>query len=200
MSDLAPESPRYQALIQLLRTAEDLWNASRTFFQRWNLSPSQFNLLNVLRHQPAGRSQSELSRLLIMHRSNATGLVDRLERRGLVRRLDDPHDRRVYRVILTPDGDQLLDEILPHYYAAAERVWAILPDERVDPLVRELQELARQAGAVASSLNAFDPSAPDRSVPPGTRRPRRPRRPSHPRRPATAPPAAPEDSLRTSDL
>ncbi|MBX3748196.1 MAG: MarR family transcriptional regulator [Verrucomicrobiae bacterium] len=197
MSEIAVESPRYQALIQLLRTAEDLWNASRTFFQRWNLSPSQFNLLNVLRHQPAGRSQSELSRLLIMHRSNATGLVDRLERRGLVRRLDDPHDRRIYRVILTPDGDRLLDDILPHYYAAAERVWAIHPDERVAPLVRELQELARQAGAVASSLNAFDPSTPAHSGPLDTRRPRRA---SHPRPDATAAPAPPGDSLRTSDL
>src|SRR5438874_74225 len=35
--------PRYQALLQLLRTAEALWNASRNFFARWDLSPSQFN-------------------------------------------------------------------------------------------------------------------------------------------------------------
>ena len=64
--------PRYAALIQLLRTAEELWNASRVFFARWELSPSQFNLLNVLTEFPDGCTQSDLSRQLIMHRSNVT--------------------------------------------------------------------------------------------------------------------------------
>ena len=34
--------------MQLLRTAESLWNASRVFFTRWGLSPSQFNVLNLV--------------------------------------------------------------------------------------------------------------------------------------------------------
>ena len=40
--------PGYQALMELLRTADTLWNTSRVFFERWNLSPSQFNVLNLL--------------------------------------------------------------------------------------------------------------------------------------------------------
>src|SRR5438128_2248219 len=114
--------PRYQALLQLLRTAETLWNASRLFFEEWKLGPSQFNLLNLLSDHPNGVSQTELSRQLIMHRSNVTGLVDRLEGRGLVRREALPQDRRVYRVVLTHAGHTLLGEILPKYYAAAEQV------------------------------------------------------------------------------
>ena len=46
--------PRYRALLQLLRTAENLWNASRVFFGRWDLSPSQFNVLNLLSGEPDG--------------------------------------------------------------------------------------------------------------------------------------------------
>ena len=84
----ARPGPRYQALIELLRTAETLWNASRVFFARWDLSPSQFNVLNLLYEQPGGCTQIELSRQLIMHRSNVTGLVDRLEARGLLQRQD----------------------------------------------------------------------------------------------------------------
>src|SRR5256885_1184484 len=96
--------PRYQALLQVLRAAESLWNASRIFFHRWDLSPSQFNVLNLLSDQPGGCPQIELSRQLIMHRSNITGLVDRLEARGLVKRYDVQSDRRVYRVVLTGGG------------------------------------------------------------------------------------------------
>ena len=116
-------NPRYQALIQLLRTAETLWQSSRALFSRWDLSPSQFNVLNLLRDSPDGISQTDLSRELLMHRSNATGLVDRLEERHLVKRRNTPGDRRAYRVVLTPHGMRLLKEILPHYYHASEAVF-----------------------------------------------------------------------------
>lgn len=187
---------RYRALIQLLRTAEDLWNASRIFFEKWDLSPSQFNVLNLLHARPEGLSQSDLSRLLIMHRSNATGLIDRLTRRGLVQRTDDAQDRRAYKVILTAAGNALLDRIYPHYYAAAERVWADLPDERVTQLIEELQNVTANAAAVAVLASTPPPTEPP--VPKPTHQaPKAP--PSAP--PEAAPPgAAADSSLRVSDL
>ncbi len=141
--------PRYRALLQLLRTAETLWNVSRLFFARWDLSPSQFNILNLLCDRPDGCTQIELSRLLIMHRSNVTGLVDRLEARGLVQRRDSAHDRRVYRVILTAAGKKLLQQILPRYYAAAEEVWGALPARRANQLINELTRICANAEGVA---------------------------------------------------
>src|SRR6266498_2682819 len=141
--------PRYQALLQLLRTAEALWNASRLFFARWDLSPSQFNLLHLLYDRPAGSTQIELSRSLIMHRSNVTGLVDRLEARSLLQRRDIAGDRRAYRVVLTAGGKKLVQQILPHYYAAAEKVWGELSPTRADQLTDELARICANAGSVA---------------------------------------------------
>jgi len=141
-------------LLQLLRTAETLWNVSRLFFARWDLSPSQFNILNLLCDRPDGCTQIELSRLLIMHRSNVTGLVDRLEARGLVQRRDSAHDRRVYRVILTAAGKKLLQQILPRYYAAAEQVWGALPVARTHQLVSELTRVCANAEKVAGDGQA----------------------------------------------
>ena len=143
--------PRYAALIQLLRTAEELWNASRVFFARWDLSPSQFNLLNVLTDFPQGCTQSDLSRQLIMHRSNVTGLVDRLEERRLVARRESTEDRRAWLVVLTPDARRLLAEIYPHYYAAAEQVWGKLPAVRAQKFVSELNTLSANATRAAQT-------------------------------------------------
>jgi DNA-binding MarR family transcriptional regulator len=139
--------PRYPALLALLRTAEALWNASRKLFSRFGLSPSQFNVLNLLHGRPAGASQVELSRALITHRSNVTGLVDRLESRGLVERRARQGDRRAYRVVLTAAGGKLVREVLPHYYAAAERVWADVPPARARRLAADLARV--MAGAAA---------------------------------------------------
>jgi DNA-binding MarR family transcriptional regulator len=142
--------PRYHALLQLLRTAEALWNTSRVFFDRWNLSPSQFNILNLLREFPTGMTQTELSRQLITHRSNVTGLVDRLEKRGLVRRRDTADDRRAYQVVLTRDGRRLLEEILPQYYRAAEDVWGSLPPGDTEKLLADLAEIGANAEDLAT--------------------------------------------------
>ncbi len=144
--------PRYQALMQLLRTAETIWNASRQFFERWELSPSQFNVLNLLLANPAGLSQSDLSRELIMHRSNVTGLVDRLEKRGLVERKDVAADRRAYSVVLTAAGASLLRKILPGYYEGAIQTWDGVPAARAARLTADLQKLARNAERIAAEL------------------------------------------------
>ena len=141
--------PRYDALIQLLRTSEALWNASRVFFDRWELSPSQFNILNLLRDHEAGLSQIELSRELITHRSNVTGLVDRLEKRGLVRRQDNAADRRAYRIQLTKTGWALLAEMLPHYYLAAETVWGDVSARHASQLVANFTKISANATAMA---------------------------------------------------
>ena len=150
----ADTSPRYRALLQLLRTAETVWNASRLFFERWNLGPSQFNVLNLLYQQRGGLSQTELSRQLIMHRSNITGLVDRLEKRGLVQRRDVAADRRAYRVVLTPAGAELLRQILPRYYEGADRVWGALSPRRAAQLIAALRQAAQNAERIAAGAGA----------------------------------------------
>jgi DNA-binding MarR family transcriptional regulator len=145
MSASVGSSVRYQALIQLLRTADTLWNASRLFFARWNISPSQFNVLNLLSDQTDGLSQIELGRQLITHRSNVTGLVDRLEKRGLVARNNVVGDRRAYRVVLTSSGRKLLQQILPDFYSMAEAVWNGTPAARAKQVADDLAKIGANA-------------------------------------------------------
>ena len=74
-----------------------------------NLTASQGKTLNVLRRGPA--SMSTLATTLTCDASNMTGIVDRLEKRGLVRREPSPFDRRVKNVLLTEEGEQVIDVI-----------------------------------------------------------------------------------------
>jgi DNA-binding MarR family transcriptional regulator len=153
MNEMPPHpSLRYRALIQLLRTAETLWHASRVLFARWDLSPSQFNVLNLLHESPAGMSQTDLSRALLMHRSNVTGLVDRLEDRGLLKRLEMAGDRRSYRVVLTATGARLMREIVPTYHRAAEEVWGNADAVRVGTLAATLKRLGANAHQMATDF------------------------------------------------
>jgi len=144
---------RYAALLQLLRTADVIWDASRVFFERWDITPAQFNLLNLLADAAEGMTQSDLSRELLTHRSNITGLVDRLEGHGLLKRREQAGDRRAWRVMLTAAGRRLVAEILPHYHRAAERLWEGIGTAEAPRLQESLRQIAGNAQAAAARLS-----------------------------------------------
>jgi DNA-binding MarR family transcriptional regulator len=70
-----------------------------------DLTPQQAQLLCLLTGGPVG--MTELTRSLHLEKSSLTGLVDRAEKRGLVARVRDEHDRRACRIALTPEGERL---------------------------------------------------------------------------------------------
>jgi len=77
----------------------------------FDLSPVQCHVLHLI--EP-GRPlpMSRLAATLSCDASNVTGLVDRLESRGLVRRQPSPEDRRVKVLQLTPTGSRLRAQLL----------------------------------------------------------------------------------------
>ena len=148
MKPVAPNTLRYKTLLQLLRTADSILDASRVFFAPWDLSPSQFNVLNLVYGLPEGLSQTELGRQLIVHRSNVTGLVDRLEKRGLVKRRQLAGDRRVYQIVLNAEGSRVMEEVLPLYHRNAEEVWGDCTAKMLLEIQAQLNQVARNAAQI----------------------------------------------------
>lgn len=97
--------------------------------REYGITAQQGQLLCVLMSQPFG--MGELGGMLGLAKSSLTGLVDRCERNGLVRREPDPQDMRAVRVALTSRGSKLAEEFyaetcrrvdkLPASLSAAER-------------------------------------------------------------------------------
>jgi DNA-binding MarR family transcriptional regulator len=80
--------------------------------ERFGLSEGRFQILVRLKHQPAGRfTMGELAEMLDISPRSVTGLVDNLERDGLVKRVDDPNDRRSVYAELTELGRQRIETL-----------------------------------------------------------------------------------------
>jgi DNA-binding MarR family transcriptional regulator len=77
--------------------------------QEFDLAPQQAIALRILSAGP--RPMGELARYLMCDSSNVTGITDRLEERGLVRRTASDQDRRVKLLVLTDEGEKLRREI-----------------------------------------------------------------------------------------
>ena len=82
-----------------------------------DLAPMQAKALHELDVE-SPISMRELARRLRSDPSNVTGLIDRLEARGLVERRPDPHDRRIKGLALTSAGAKLRQRLLARLYSA----------------------------------------------------------------------------------
>ena len=95
----------------------DVARLMRTVYDRRvksvGLTRSQWWVLNHLFRTP-GVSQSELAAILEIERPTLGRLLDRLERKGWVRREDDANDRRAWRVYLTPGAQPAMRKLRKH--------------------------------------------------------------------------------------
>jgi DNA-binding MarR family transcriptional regulator len=96
-----PEVDLATGLVRLARLVQDLFAQTAA---NHDLTASQARLLCVLTQGPM--TMSELATLLGVEKAAMTGLIDRIERRGLVRRTAVAGDRRACQVDLTPAGAQ----------------------------------------------------------------------------------------------
>lgn len=104
-------APEVTELAELLTKAgfDVLLNGSEAW-ARLNITMPQLKVLMLLaRHGSA--PVSWLAGRMQVSPPNVTGILDRLEKEGWVRRTNDPHDRRVVRVILTPEGEVFLQDL-----------------------------------------------------------------------------------------
>jgi len=92
----------------LLRTSDRFQTSMTRFFRKYGLTPSQYNVLRILRGEGKPLPCLEIAGRLIAAVPGITGLLDRLEAAGLIRRQRSSEDRRVVFAAITPQGLQLL--------------------------------------------------------------------------------------------
>jgi DNA-binding MarR family transcriptional regulator len=114
-----------QVSIAIIRKADALMQVVTDLLKPHGLSSTQYNVLRILRGAgAAGASCKEISRKLIARDPDVTRLMDRLEKRGLLRRDRAKEDRRVVTHQLTPEGLALvkeLDEPIQNFHRTAMR-------------------------------------------------------------------------------
>ena len=80
----------------------------------------RFDLMAQLERHLEGLKMNALSRLLMVTGGNVTAIVDQLEKEGLVERLEEPADRRAFRIRLTKAGERSFAEM-----ARAHEAWVV---------------------------------------------------------------------------
>ena len=111
-----------------------------------DLTPLEFGALEALHHK-GDMLLGELQDKMLVTSGGITYLVDRLEEKGLVRRLACPSDRRARYASLTPKGTRLVKDIFPDHVRWMRRALAGLSDAEQREATVLLRKLGTYAGA-----------------------------------------------------
>ena len=147
-----------QTFRALLRTLGLLKRVMEPYFGEFGISGSQWAVLRtLLRAEAEGHAQLRLTDLgdrLLIRPPSVTGVVDRLQRMGLVARVASMTDQRAKYVTLTPAGRKLLRRVLQHHPGQVRSVLGGLNDHQRDQLHRLLEQLGTHLESVAQTNDA----------------------------------------------
>lgn len=128
--------------VVLARCFNSFAHASAHHLKPFDLTSPQFGVLEALAHL-GPMKMCEIGSKLLMSGANVTGVVDRLEQKGLVQRVTDAEDRRMFLIHLTDAGSKLIAKIFPLHAARIEELAGVLTSKEKRQLTDLLKKLGR---------------------------------------------------------
>ena len=117
MGDLAKdinskfENNRVKALLNIIYTANWITSCQNEFFKDFGISPQQYNILRILKGAGEALNVQTIKDRMLERSPNATRLMDKLCAKTYIERLPSEHDRRVVKIAITKQGEDLLEAI-----------------------------------------------------------------------------------------
>jgi DNA-binding MarR family transcriptional regulator len=139
-----------ETCLAFLNATTEVYAAFDAHFERYRLSAGKFTVLMQLYTAKQDIPPSEFAERANVTRATITGLLDGLEREGLVQRKRHPHDRRMLTVHLTDNGKALIESILPDHFCRTKGLMANLTSKEKSTLVKLLMKLSSGTPALSN--------------------------------------------------
>lgn len=138
------EDEALKVLTVLLRASGSVTNMLKNDMKSYGLNPTEFAVLEVLYNQGALPIQ-EIRSSILLASSSITYVIDQLEKKGLIKRVQKKEDRRVTLVSLSIVGHDLMEDIFPQHTELINDLFADLTDEELIVLHKKLKTIGYNA-------------------------------------------------------
>lgn len=152
------------AFLSLVWTWQRLEKAGRQFFPAFGLTDAQFNVLMILwDYRDRTLRQHELADILVVNRASMGGVLERMERNGLVLRTTDPVDRRAIHASLSEAGVRKLNVVREPYYQLLSTIFPLADEADQRSLILLFDKVRSRLDQLpAGELNASTTSTTTR--------------------------------------
>jgi DNA-binding MarR family transcriptional regulator len=134
----------------VVRAYQECTRRYTQMLQSFDLTLTQFDVLNAIRSLDQRAMPKAIADHLVVTRGNVTGVLHRLQERGLLRTRNNEHDGRSFFCELTSSGKEVLDR--------ARRATAVFIDQQLAPFSDDdLRLTERHMSKMRSHLQTIDP-------------------------------------------
>jgi len=119
--------------------------------RQYGLTHAQFDIIATLGNTP-GMSYKELGERTLITKGTLTGVIERLEQKGLVARERSSDDKRSFQVRLTQEGEAVFRDVFPKVVSHGKQLFADFSEaefDDMDAILRKLRERIVRAGRPA---------------------------------------------------
>lgn len=127
----------------LVRAYQAFDRYSSTHVRELGLTPPQFDVIATLGNT-RGMPMYKLGEETLTTKGTLTGIIDRLEKKGLVHRQVRSEDRRCFNVVLTPKGERLFETVFPAHIAHLKERFGRMNERERERLRRDLERLEQR--------------------------------------------------------
>lgn len=126
--------------IVLSRANKAINEVTNQFFQQNGLNPTEFAVLELLYHK--GRQPlQQIGNKILLASGSITYVIDKLEKRGYLRRVSCDSDRRVTYAEITDEGTEFMDGLFPEHEQHLHELLSVLTPEEKDTVIELLKKL-----------------------------------------------------------
>ena len=129
-----------QTFLVLMQTSRAIQDRIRADMANYNLSITEFAVLEVLFHKGKQTIQ-QVAKSILISSGSMTYVIDKLEQKGLLKRNACPEDRRVIHVTLTDTGTDLMNEIMPKHEGFVDYIFESLDKDETEIIVNLLKKV-----------------------------------------------------------
>lgn len=139
-SQQAAKEPFLGVLRELARTYQAFSSFDEDYIRHLGLTVPQYDVICTLGNT-SGMMMGQLAEKTLVTKGTLTGIVDRLEKKGLVRREVPPENRRCFIIVLTAEGERVFEEVFPTHINYLKQRFSHLSAEQLQQMQTSLQQL-----------------------------------------------------------
>ncbi len=139
-AQIAAKEPFLAVLREFVRAYQAFSAFDEEHIRKLGLTVPQYDVIATLGNTP-GMMMGQLAEKTLVTKGTLTGIVDRLEQKGLVRREVPPDNRRCFKIVLTPEGEAVFETVFPTHINRLKERFNQLNETELNEIKTALERL-----------------------------------------------------------
>lgn len=137
------ENLSLKSFVVLMKASKIVQEQTKKDINNYNMHMSEFMVLEAL-YSKGKQTVRQISDAVLINSGSITYVMDKLETKGLLERIDCKEDRRVVYIQITAEGKKLMDEIFPKHQLVIEDIFSCITDQEKEVFIDLLKKVGKK--------------------------------------------------------